>query len=376
MTEYIPGLDSLQTMLKFLSQPNSNISGISSTKLQQLQSVSNQVQELQGRLQQANEIQDFIRERESQLKSSLENKGLGKELLGINKQVYYYQEQLATYKELLHDRKKLEEKVFASVRNLLAFQNFWQKHSYLAQLFRIPDNSATTSTEPIPGLQTRAGMQTLLRERFGQAFTAPQASGGGGSGFEQQLQQAQTKLSSLKDKLNQLGGGNSDRTMPQFKPNNQKTKYFFKRLEYGVNFQSQQGTSLLPAITDIAVTLGYKANDKQTLGIGASYKLGWGHGFNHIRLSSEGVGLRSYADMKLKGSIWAMGGFECNYFNHFNSLNEIKNLDIWQKSALAGLEKKYKVGKRNGTLQVLYDFLASKQVLQGQALKFRVGYTF
>lgn len=149
LVEYIPGIDSVQTMLKFLSQSNLNISGLPQSKLQQLQSVSAQVQELQGRLQQANEIQEFIRERESQLKSALQNTGLGKELLGINKQVYYYQEQLAAYKELLHDRKKLEEKVFAAVRNLPAFQKFWQKNSYLAQL-----------------LECLVIQQLLLRSRF------------------------------------------------------------------------------------------------------------------------------------------------------------------------------------------------------------------
>lgn len=376
VTEYISDVDSLQTILKFLSQPNLNSSALSSDKIQQIQAVSDQIQKLQGRLQQANEIQQYIRERESQLKSTLSNMEFGKELLGINKELYYYQQQLAEYKALLHDRKKLEEKVFATVRNLPAFQNFMRKHSYLAQLFRLPDNSATTSIEPIPGLQTRASVQTALQQRFGQTFTMPRTSGGGGSGFEQQLQQAHTQLNVLKDKLNQVGGGNSDMTMPDFKPNMQKAKPFLQRLEYGFNMQSERGTSLMPATSDFALTVGYRLSDKKTIGLGASYKMGWGHGFNHIHLSSEGIGLRSYADMTLKGSIWLTGGFEYNYFNHFSNLNEIKNIDVWQRSALLGLEKKYRVGKKNGTAQVLYDFLAGKQTPQAQALKFRVGYTF
>ncbi len=374
LTEYIPGVDSLQTMMKFISQ--SNLSGISSDKLQQIQSVGGQVQELQGRLQQANEIQNFTRERESQLKSALANTGLGKELLGINEEIFYYQQRLVEYKALLHDRKKLEAKLFATVRNLPLFQNFMRKHSYLAQLFRIPDDPSSTAFQPIPGLQTRANVQNMLTQRFSGLTNSSGSIVNPEQYMQQQMQQASSQLNTLRDKINQLGGGNSDMIMPEFKPNNQKTKTFLQRLEYGLNIQSQRSTSFFPALSDVAVTLGYKLSDKKTIGLGASYKVGWGHGFNHIHFSSEGIGLRSYGDIKFKGSIWITGGWEYNYFQHFSRFDEIKNLDVWQKSALLGLEKKYKVGKKNGNIQILYDFLANKEVPQGQALKFRIGYTF
>jgi hypothetical protein len=377
LKEYIPGVDSLQTIMKFLSQPNSSLSEIPGEKLVQIQSISSEVQQLQGRLQQANEIHDFIRNRESQLKLALANTSLGKELLRINKEVYYYQERLAEYKELLRDRKKLEEKVFATVRDLPAFQRFMQKHSYLAQLFKIPDNSAVASTEAIPGLQTRASVQNILAQRFSGAITSSGAGVDPRQYLHQQMQQASTQLNALRDKISQLGGGSSDMTMPDgFKPNSQKTKTFFQRFEYGLNIQSQRGASFLPAMSDLAFTLGYKLSDKKTIGLGASYKIGWGHGFDNIHFSSEGVALRSYADIKAKGSIWITGGLEYNYFQHFNNLSQIKNLVVWQKSALLGLEKKYKVGNRNGNIQALYDFLAARQVPQAQSLKFRIGYTF
>lgn len=78
LREFIPGLDSVNTAFKFLNQPNLSLSSFSSDKLSAIQNGTAQLSELQGRLQQANEIQSFIRERESQLKTALENTGLGK----------------------------------------------------------------------------------------------------------------------------------------------------------------------------------------------------------------------------------------------------------------------------------------------------------
>ncbi len=373
LKEYIPGIDSLQTLFKFLNQPNSKIPGIPADKLQQVQAVSSQLKVLQTRLQQANDIQSFIREREAELKASLANTGLAKELTGYNKEVFYYQQRLTEYKTILHDKKKMQEKLLATVRDLPVFQKFMQQHSYLAQLFRMPENYGTP--QALVGLQTRASTQQQLQQRLGNIS----ASGGGMNPqqyMQQQIGAAQQQMSVLKDKLNKLGGGSSDMTMPDFKSNNQHIKSFLHRLEYGFNVQSEKSRYLLPVTSDIALTVGYKLNDKSIIGIGASYKLGWGNGLSNIHFTSEGIGLRSYTDIKLKGSIWITGGLEYNYLQRFNDLSYLKNIDVWQRSALIGLSKKYKAGKKNGNMQVLYDFLAAREVPAGQSLKFRIGYTF
>jgi hypothetical protein len=376
--EYLPGLDSTNTALKFLSASNQ----LPADKLAQLQGVSSQVQQLQGRLQQANEVQDFIRQREKQLKDQLAQYGLGKQLLGVNKEVYYYQQQLAGYKELVNNPEKLEKALLAKVRELPAFQSFWQKNSLLAQLFPMPENYGTPAA--IAGLQTRAQVQSIISQRI------PSAGGPNGDPSQflnQQLQQAQSQLNGLKDKLNQLGGGGStDMTMPDFTPNSQHTKTFLQRISYGFNFQTTSATKLLPAISDIGLSLGYKLSDKATIGTGISYKLGLGRGIDNIAFTHQGVGLRSYADWKMPqpkgkawewvGSLWITGGYEYNYMQAFAKLSDLHKLNIWQKSAMAGITKKYKIGKREGNMQLLYDFLANRQVPQGQALKFRVGWSF
>ncbi len=368
--EYIANLDSLGTSLSFLRQFND----ISDKVKEPLKSFDL----LQSKLQQSEKIKEFISERKNQIKEILSKytklpAGLRKEYDKLSKTAYYYQAQVKEYKEMLKDPKKIEWKALSLLNKLPAFQKFMKENGQLASLFRIPDNSA----EPIPGLQTRASVQDLLQQHFGEILSpSPNAGGAGRGNMQQQMQQVQTQLNIIKDKINQLGGGNSDMAMPEFIPDNQKTKSFLERLEYSLNIQSQRGTINLPAISDIAVALGYKLSDKKTIGIGASYKLGWGHGFNDIHFTSEGVSLRSYADLKFKGSIWITGGFENNYYQQFSNFRGLKNSDIWQRSALAGLTKKYKVGKKESKIQLLYDFLANKQLPHGQVLKFRVGYNF
>ena len=151
-------------VLKFLSQPGA-AAGLTTDKLNRLSSTTGSVQELQGRLQQANEIQSFIRQREALLKTALENTGLGKELLSINKEVYYYEERLREYKELLNDKKKLEAQLLAIVRELPVFQRFMQKYSYLALLFPQPENYGTPAA--LAGLQTRTSVQGMISQRLG-----------------------------------------------------------------------------------------------------------------------------------------------------------------------------------------------------------------
>jgi hypothetical protein len=372
LKDYVPGLDSVQTTLSFLlSNPN-----LPSDKLQQLQSLSTKLQGLEGQLQAANDIQQFVRDREALLKAQLMNTGLVKELTGINQEVYYYQARLSEYKELLNDKDKLKDKLISTVRTLPAFQKFWQRNSYLAQLFPMPYTGAPQTSS---GLQTRATVQNLLVQRLGSGMTTVSNTMANPQQYVQPgVDQAQAQMSQLKNKLSQLSeGGNSDMTTPDFKPNDQKTKTFLQRVEYGLNIQSQPGTNFLPATSDLALMLGYKLSSTKEFGIGESYKMGWGSGWNDIKLSSQGVGFRSFMDVKAKGSIWLTGGFEYNYLTAFTNLRDLQNnIDVWQKSALMGLSKKYKIGKKKeGNVQVLYDFLHNQQTPPGQALKFRLGYS-
>ena len=167
--------------------------------------------------------------------------------------------------------------------------------------------------------------------------------------------------------------------MQDFKPNEQKTKTFWKRLEYGTNFQTTRDNYYFPTVTDLGGSAGYKISNSSTVGIGASYKIGWGNGIQHIALSSQGVGLRSYIDIKIKGSFSATGGLEYNYTTPFRSVQQLRQWSDWTKSGLIGVTKTVSVKSRvfkKTKVSLLWDVLSYQQVPKTQAVLFRVGYAF
>ncbi|OJY84607.1 MAG: hypothetical protein BGP13_20405 [Sphingobacteriales bacterium 40-81] len=261
----------------------------------------------------------------------------------------------------------------------------------LSSLFPVPDNYGTP--QGLAGLQTRADVQQLMQQQIAMPATNG-ANANPAQYLQQQMQQAQGELTKLKDKLNQLGingGGSSDMAMPDFKPNQQKTKSFLKRIELGTNFQTQRATNYFPVTTDVALTAGYKLTDKSIIGIGLSGKIGWGKSWKQVKLTAEGLGLRVFAEWKTPdlfktnsrflGSLWFTAGAELNYHSTIESLAVFKNYSNWTKSALAGLTKKYsmnsplKKGKKvQGTMSVLYDFLYNKHIPPTPAVVWRVGW--
>lgn len=363
--QYIPQLDSLSTSLKFLTE--NGIGGKVKDALAKTES-------LKDKFQQAEEIKKFIKERKEQLKAQLEKLGMVKQLKQINKQVYYYAVQIKEYKEILKDPKKIEKKALELLSKTKIWKDFFAKNSMLASLFRMPgDANDPAAMVNLAGLQTRAQVNNLIQQQIAGGGPNAQAQ------FRQNISEAQSQLNVLKDKIIKAGGSSSNDELPDFKPNNQKTKSFFERLEYGTNIQTQKANSFFPVTSDIALSVGYKLNDKSIIGVGSSFKMGWGTGWQRIRISSEGVGLRSFLDYKLKGSLWISGGYEMNYRTAINSIDQLQNLSAWQQSGLIGVSKvvslKTKLFKKT-TIKLLWDFMSYRQVPVTQPVVFRVGYNF
>jgi hypothetical protein len=363
--QYIPRLDSLTSAFKFLDQSGTTTN---------VKNALAKVESFNDKFQQAQAIKDFIRERKEILQKEFEQLGMFKELKQLNKEVYYYSEQLKEYKQILSDPNKLERKVIELLSKTKPFQDFMRKNSMLASLFRLPgDPNDPGYIASLAGLQTRVQVNNLLQQQLASGGPNAQAQ------FQQGIQQAQSQMQELKNKLMQFGRGNSDDIMPEgFRPNSQKTKSFLKRLEYGTDFQAQRSTNFFPATTDLGLSVGYKLNDKSIIGVGASYKVGLGRGWNNMELSSQGAGLRSYVDWKLKKSIWISGGYEMNYRSEFKNINQLKDITAWQQSGLVGLSKvidvKSKFFKKT-KLQLLWDFLSYQQVPRTQPLIFRISYS-
>lgn len=374
LNKYIPQIDSLTTSLKFLEANPQFIKEAKEVKAK-LQEAMAMMQSLKASFAKAESVKQFIKERKEYLKQQLGQLGMIKDLKKINKQVYYYSRQVSEYKEALKDPKKASRKALELLAKNKSFREFMRKNSQLASLFRLPGNpDDARSTANLAGLQTRAQVNALIQQQLSSGGPNAQAQ------FQQNMQAAQSQINQLKEKVIKMGGGSSDEEMPDgFRPKSQKTKSFFQRLELGTNIQSVRSNGILPTTSDLAISAGYKLNDKSIIGLGASYKLGWGRNIQSIRFSHQGVGARSFIDWKLKGSLWISGGFEMNYRSEIRNITELKDYSAWQQSGLIGLSRKIPVETKffkNTKLMLLWDFLSYQQVPRSEPLLFRVHYNF
>jgi hypothetical protein len=368
--EYQAYTDSLQGMLKYLQANPGSLNSAG------LQSSMKQLRVLQTKLQDADQIKAYVRQRRQQLSQYIRQHAnvsglLGKDYQAWNQEAYYYGQQVRTYKDMLNDPDKLEKQALAILGKLPAFQSFMQRNSQLAGLFNLPGGNAAPA-QALAGLQTRNQVGALI----GQQVSAGGA--GGLAGIQGNIQAAKSQMNSYKDKLLKAGQGSSNADAPDFRPNEQKTKTFWRRLEYGANFQTTKN-NYFPTTTDFGLSVGYKVNDRSTIGVGASYKLGWGSDIQHIAFTSQGVGLRSYLDVKIKGSFSATGGYEYNHATPFASVQQLRQWDTWTKSGLIGISKTVSMKSRvfqKTKVQLLWDFLSYQQVPRTQAVLFRVGYVW
>lgn len=366
---YLPYMDTLRTSLVFLQSQVGGTSG----SVRQLSAALGQVTQLNTHLAESEAIEQYVQQRKGELTQLLSQysklpPGVAGSFRDLQKQGYYYKQQVQEYKDMLKDRDKLEAKTLEVLRKLPAYGDFMQKNSMLASLFALPASSEASAVAQ--GLQTRSQLQQEIAGRIA----------GGGPGAqqfaEQQVQLAQSELGKVKDNLAKYGSSGGEVTIPDFKPNNQKTKSFLRRLEYGVNVQFAKSTTFFPTTGDLGFSVGYKLNDKSTVGVGLSYKIGFGRGWSDMGLSSEGIGFRSFMDWKIKGTFYVAGGYEWNHLA-FGSIAALKDKSGWQQSGLIGVEKKYRINNKvKGNMQLLFDILYRQQAPPGQLVKFRVGYNF
>jgi hypothetical protein len=377
-SEYLPYADSLQGMLKFINQ-NPQLLNSSKILPANIQNSLSQLQMLQAKMQDADQIKQFIAQRKQQIAQYLAGDthlpaGVSGLYGDYNKELYYYSDQVRQYRQILNDPDKMLSTALTLLSKVPSFANFMHSNSFLAGLFSIPGNYGTD--EGLVGLQTRDQILAMIQNQIGSG--GPNAT----SMLQSNLQAANQDINKLQNKLSALGGGSGDMDMPNFKPNNQRTKTFFERLEYGTNLQTNTGSFYFPTTTDMGLSVAYKISNNNDVGIGASYKVGWGKDFQHISVSSQGAGFRSFVDIKAKKSFYLSGGFEYNYQPPTTPPGVTivsADLSAWQQSGLIGISKivsmNTKVFKKT-KVQFLWDFLSYQQVPRTQPFKFRVGYSF
>jgi hypothetical protein len=322
-------------------------------------------------------INEFLRRQRSEWQQRLSSIGMIENIKGINKQVYYFGQQIHEYKTLLSDPAKLERKIAALLCKIPAFNKFLSQTMTANSLF--PGASPLTplssgispaislgNVSSYSGLQPRTQVQQAITQRTGISNSSSQQ-------LQQFITTAGQQYNELRTKLDQE---KAEETIG-FKVNSQKVKSFKKRLEYGADIQFEKSTTFFPGRANLGLRVGYKLTDKSIIGLGISYKAGLGTGWKNIQFSHQGIGIRSYAEFSIKNNFYGRFGAELNYINPFNSINNLSHVQNWQRSALLGITKRIRLkGGKSGSLQFMYDFLYKTHYPISQPFIYRIGYNF
>ena len=383
--QYHPYADTLQGAMAFLRQnpqvlasgTAGKLSGLSPQVQAKLQGASTQFQALQAKMQDADIVKAYVQSRQQQISEYLAAHAnmvgvLGKPLAGMQQEQVYYAQRVQQYKAMLSDPGALAQQALSMLGRLPAFRSFMTNHSQLGSLFHLPGNYS--SVQAVNGLQTKEQVAGLVKSQVSAGGAA------GASAMQANLQSAESALDGYKDKLSKLGLGGGDAQLPvNPKTNDQHTKSFLGRLQYSFNFQTTHNSIYYPSLLTFGLGLGYKLGHSNVIGIGASYEMGTGNGINHIAITGNGLGLRSFATIKIKSSFSLYAGLEYNYTTPFTTYQQLKQLQYWTRSGLIGVQKtvsmKSNVFKQT-TLALLWDFLSYQQVPQTQPVIFRMGYSF
>lgn len=377
--DYLPNVDSLQTSLSFLKK-YPGLLDASKVQAADVQSSLDKLQGMQAKFQDADQLSQFLQQRKQQIQTCLSHytqvpAGITNTFNGYKQQLFYYSQQVQLYKDMLNDPDKMMKTALQYLNKVPAFTSFMSKNSMLASLFNLPGGPPATGAGAVgQGMPSRDQVLAAFQGQSG--VSGPNVQ----SLVQGNVSSAADQAGQLQDKITSMGnpaGGDVD--MPDFTPNMQKTRSFFKRFEWGTNLQTVQSTNFFPATSDLGLSLGYKLDDHNRVGIGASYKIGWGQDISHIHVTGQGASIRSFADFLIKKNIYASGGFEYNYQQPVTSLTHFAPLRDWQPSALFGVSRivpmKTKLVK-SMKVQFLWDALSYQQIPKAPAFKFRVGYGF
>jgi hypothetical protein len=373
--EYLPYLDSISCGLSFLNKNPQLLAG-SKILPQNIQNSLDQLKLLQTKMQDADQIKQFLQSRKAQIQDLLNQyshlpPAITKLYQDYNREMFYYSEQVREYREMLNDPDKMEKTALQILNRIPAFTSFMKKNSFLAGLFNIPDNYGTPAG--MEGLQSRDQVLSLIKSQMG---------GGGSSAtamLQQSLQTAQQDINKLRDKVNSLGAGSSDMEMPNFKPNPEHTKTLFQRLEYGTSLVTQHANMYFPTTTNIGLSAAYKFDEKKSVGIKVGYNIGWGSDINHIHVSNQGMSFGSFIDVQIKRGFFVSGGYELNYQEPASVNQNAHPLPNFQRSGLLGVGKMVKVNSKffkKTKVQLLWNFLSYYQKPQTTPILFQAGYTF
>ena len=361
--EYSASFDTLKSSVEFI-KANKDRYLIDSLGL--IETMTNTLK-LDQDLLHSDKLQNVFREKKLIMKELSESHPeLRDEFKEFDKINYYYHEQISEYQNMFGDLSNIDEKVLKILKGNSEFKKLLSGNGQLSAFSTIPQDWGNN----IEGLQTivetKGFMNTSVADLGSEAKNI----------VEKNMKPMMISMEKLKS--GSYGNVSNAGDIPSFKPSALKTKPFVDRLSLGYNFQLNQSNYGFPATATTGLQVDYKLTSQIKPGIGVSYILGMGSGWDNINFSQQGIGLRSFVDYKISNILYISCGYERNSLPPSNQKKElgIKNWN-WREIALGGIKLKYNTKvKLIPTMCFQYDFLHDEYNPPSPAFVYRVGWEF
>jgi hypothetical protein len=367
-SKYLSLIDSALGILNF-SKKYANLTE-GNARLSKISEAIGNTEILQEQFNKSDMLLSHLKESSSLITDKLKELKLPVDIKRMTNSISKYNQHINEYVNLLNNRKKIEQKILHAAANTKLFKDFMSRNSILSSLFRMPDGEADQDTKVPEGLQTRESVSAGINEKLGRLVKHTSTSA------QNEFEGGRSKLAEERSKYlfdMTLSGNSAGISSESTSSSKVPLK---KRFTFDLNFQTHRESVIT---TDLGLAVGYKLNQRSTLGIGAAYKLGLGKSIEHLSLSHQGVSVRSYIDWKVKNGISITGGYEMNLIDAIRKIDQLKDRSAWQQSGLVGLTKTIVNGPgilKSTKLQILWDFLSYQQIPRAQPLVFRIGYGF
>ncbi|MBK7764414.1 MAG: hypothetical protein IPI46_13890 [Bacteroidetes bacterium] len=344
------------------------IENYATSKLNTAKSVFDKIGFETSKLEELNSLQeklDYNQALNNQIQSiTSQYKGFGN-IKGIEKQTYYYQQQLKAFKNIANDPSILEEKALNYLRGMKGFEEHLSNSHYsLAGKQNsngsIQNNLSAGDLEKM-GYQTKRQVNKQLSTQIGNSSEKLQELNTQVKKQVEDIKKVKQDITKAKDALHKI-------KKPSFKVNSMRELPLRLRLEKSYNWQVLKSNNDLPAILEMNAQLGFKHTPRLTYSFVAGGSLGMGTNWQNIKLSFEGLRIGVNANVKWIFGISGQVGYERVYKNYQDTKlipatdgipqQLITTTKYYRDIAYCGIQKTYKINsKYSGTMLLAYDFL-------------------
>jgi len=355
----IKSIDSLKAIQAFANSKSDQLGIDNPTNVQALNG-------LQSDLSYQKYVDDLIGQRTKNLKAaSITGKVRG--FASLEKKVFYAKEKMSMLKSISEEPTKAEEQAFEYLQGIEGFDGAMGSVSKDGNIKSLSDASSDADLQKM-GFRTQQQVEASLKSKFGNGTSGVAQKMGNqvkefqnkGGDIKNSKKEVKDAVCSAKKAQNDLR--NIDK--PSFRINPMRGKLFLQRIEKQYNWQTNRASVDKPATLEMSAMVGFKHSPKLTYGIGVAGVVGLGQGWDKIKLTLEGLGIRTFLTWELLYGFGAYGGYERTFKTDvFSKTNQLEGLNssthnapTYSESALLGLTKKYSISEKyNGAIQLLYD---------------------